>query len=170
MVSARYYNFENTRNHITSGGLGTMGFCLPAAIGAKIGVSSAKEVVAIAGDGGFQMNIQELAVLKQENVSVKIIILNNGYLGMVRQWQELFFQKRYSFTQISSPDFISVAQAYGIKGMRVSKRKDLDQALNTLLQEKESFLLEVSVEQQENVFPMVPSGASISDTKLGVGG
>ncbi|MDA7742293.1 biosynthetic-type acetolactate synthase large subunit [Francisellaceae bacterium] len=165
MIAARYYRFKDTNSHITSGGLGTMGFALPAAIGAKMGKSK-KQVVAIAGDGGFQMNIQELAVLKQEGVAVKIIVLNNGYLGMVRQWQELFFEKRYSFTQMLSPDFVAVAKAYGINGQCVTDRKDLDGALDAMLNSEEAFLLEVKVEQQENVFPMVPAGCSISETKL----
>ncbi len=170
MIAARYYQFENTKAHITSGGLGTMGFALPAAIGAKLGVQDVKEVIAIAGDGGFQMNIQELAVLKQENIAVKVIILNNGYLGMVRQWQELFFEERYSFTEISAPDFVKVAEAYGVKGEHVFERNTLDQALDNLFAAKESYVLEIAVEQQENVFPMVPAGASISETKLSVEG
>ncbi|WP_119344065.1 biosynthetic-type acetolactate synthase large subunit [Facilibium subflavum] len=170
MIAARYYQFEQTSNHITSGGLGTMGFALPAAIGAKLGVGDKKQVIAIAGDGGFQMNIQELAVLKQEGIALKIIILNNSYLGMVRQWQEMFFDKRYSFTSISSPDFVKVAEAYDIKAKRIEKREALDQALTDLLESNTSYLLEIIVEQQENVFPMVPAGASISDTKLTMGG
>ena len=168
MISARYYEFKKTNSHLTSGGLGTMGFALPAAIGAKMGVPD-REVIAIAGDGGFQMNIQELAVLKQEGVALKMVILNNGYLGMVRQWQELFFEKRYSFTKMLSPDFVAVAKGYGLDGRSVSTRQELGSALDEMLASKEAFLLEIMVEQQENVFPMVPTGMSISDTKLSYG-
>ena len=132
MIAARYYGFKYTNSHITSGGLGTMGFALPAAIGAKLGVKDKKQVIAIAGDGGFQMNIQELAVLKQEGIALKMIVLNNGYLGMVRQWQELFFDKRYAYTQISSPDFVKVAEAYDVKAQRVTKRETLSQALDDM--------------------------------------
>ncbi|MCF6776182.1 biosynthetic-type acetolactate synthase large subunit [Thiotrichales bacterium 19X7-9] len=169
MIAARYYQFRESNLHITSGGLGTMGFALPAAIGAKIGLGNTKEVIAIAGDGGFQMNIQELAVLNQENINLKMIILNNSYLGMVRQWQELFFEKRYSFTEISSPDFAKVAEAYGVKGKMVKDRENLSEVLDEFLNYSGSYLLEVVVEQQENVFPMVPAGASISNTQLSVG-
>ena len=168
MITARYYQFKNPKSHISSGGLGTMGFGFPAAIGAKIGVKDEKTVVSISGDGGFQMNIQELAVLKQENVNLKIVILNNGYLGMVRQWQELFFESRYSFTEISAPNFVKVAQAYDIEASRVSARQDLDEAIDKMLNTDGPYLLEVIVEQQENVFPMVPANASISNTKLGI--
>jgi len=168
MISARYYEFKKTNSHLTSGGLGTMGFALPAAIGAKMGAPD-REVIAIAGDGGFQMNIQELAVLKQEGVALKMVILNNGYLGMVRQWQELFFEKRYSFTKILSPDFVAVAKGYGLDGRSVSTRQELSSAFDEMLASKEAFLLEITVEQQENVFPMVPTGMSISDTKLSYG-
>jgi acetolactate synthase-1/2/3 large subunit len=168
MISARYYEFKKTNSHLTSGGLGTMGFALPAAIGAKMGAPD-REVIAIAGDGGFQMNIQELAVLKQEGVALKMVILNNGYLGMVRQWQELFFEKRYSFTKMLSPDFVAVAKGYGLDGRSVSTRQELSGAFDEMLASKEAFLLEIKVEQQENVFPMVPSGMSISDTKLSCG-
>ncbi|MDA0910131.1 MAG: biosynthetic-type acetolactate synthase large subunit [Proteobacteria bacterium] len=170
MIAARYYQFKNSNSHITSGGLGTMGFALPAAIGAKLGVKDQKQVIAIAGDGGFQMNIQELAVLNQEGINLKMIVLNNGYLGMVRQWQELFFEERYAYTNISSPDFVKVAEAYGIRGKRVVDRADLEVSIQEMLDSPQSFFLEVVVEQQENVFPMVPAGASISDTQLSVGG
>ncbi|WP_192484003.1 MULTISPECIES: biosynthetic-type acetolactate synthase large subunit [Cysteiniphilum] len=170
MIAARYYQFKNSNSHITSGGLGTMGFALPAAIGAKLGIKDQKQVIAIAGDGGFQMNIQELAVLNQEGINLKMIVLNNGYLGMVRQWQELFFEERYAYTNISSPDFVKVAEAYGIRGKRVVDRVDLEASIQEMLDSPKSFFLEVVVEQQENVFPMVPAGASISDTQLSVGG
>ncbi|MED7820159.1 MULTISPECIES: biosynthetic-type acetolactate synthase large subunit [unclassified Francisella] len=168
MITARYYQFLETNSHISSGGLGTMGFALPAAIGAKMGVQDRRTVVAVIGDGGFQMNIQELAVLNQEGINVKILILNNSFLGMVRQWQELFFESRYSYTQISSPDFVKVAEAYGIEAERVEERKDLKDALARFLNSDSSYLLEVMVENQENVFPMVPAGESISNTKLGI--
>ncbi|WP_119329270.1 biosynthetic-type acetolactate synthase large subunit [Cysteiniphilum halobium] len=170
MIAARYYQFKNSNSHITSGGLGTMGFALPAAIGAKVGVKDQKQVIAIAGDGGFQMNIQELAVLNQEGINLKMIVLNNGYLGMVRQWQELFFEERYAYTNISSPDFVKVAEAYGIRGKRVVDRADLKTSIQEMLDAPHAFFLEVVVEQQENVFPMVPAGASISNTQLSVGG
>lgn len=131
------------------------------------GVKDSRTVVAVIGDGGFQMNIQELAVLNQEGINVKILILNNSFLGMVRQWQELFFESRYSYTKISSPDFVKVAEAYGIQAERVKERKDLKDAIERFLNSDSSYLLEVMVENQENVFPMVPAGESISNTKLG---
>ncbi|BCL52945.1 hypothetical protein JPFTNV_08300 [Francisella tularensis subsp. holarctica] len=132
-----------------------------------MGIKDNRTVVAVIGDGGFQMNIQELAVLNQEEINVKILILNNSFLGMVRQWQELFFESRYSYTKISSPDFVKVAEAYGIQAERVKDRKDLNDALTRFLNSDSSYLLEVMVENQENVFPMVPAGESISNTKLG---
>lgn len=165
MVTARYYQFKQIASHITSGGLGTMGFSLPAAIGAKAAAKD-RTVISISGDGGFQMNIQELAVLNQENIPLKIVILNNGFLGMVRQWQELFFEKKYAFTEISSPDFVMVAKAYGIPGQRVSERKNLSAAIDEMLSAETAYLLEVAVEKEENVFPMIPSGAAVSDIRL----
>jgi acetolactate synthase I/II/III large subunit len=165
MTTARYYQFKHHNSHLTSGGLGTMGFALPAAIGAKFAAME-REVIAIVGDGGFQMNIQELAVVSQENLPIKIIILNNDYLGMVRQWQELFFEKRYSFTELHNPDFIKIAEAYGIGAQRVENRTQLDQALKILLESETSYLLEVVVEKQENVFPMIPSGAGVDEIRL----
>lgn len=165
MQAARYYRFSSPRSHITSGGAGTMGFALPAALGAKLAMPE-RQVIAIIGDGGFQMTLQELGTIAQERVPVKIVILNNHHLGMVRQWQELFFDQRYSFVHMQSPDFVTLAQAYGIAGRRVSERTDLDTALSELLADDEPRLLEVSVAQMGNVFPMVPTGAAVSDIRL----
>lgn len=165
MIAARYYEFTESNSHITSGGLGTMGFSLPAAIGAKL-AKPERTVISISGDGGFQMNLQELAVIAQEQLPVKILILNNGYLGMVRQWQELFFDKRYSFTEIHSPDFVAVAAAYGIKAKKIQGRENLSLALDEFITEEKAMLLEIAVEKQDNVFPMVPAGASVDETRL----
>lgn len=165
MITARYYKFKHTRSHITSGGLGTMGFALPASIGVKFAARN-KEVIVVVGDASFQMNIQELGVLTQEKISIKILILNNGYLGMVRQWQELFLDMRYSFTELKNPDFVKIAEGYGIESSQVSKREELAGAIRQMLDSKVSYLLEVRVENKGNVFPMVPSGASISDIRL----
>ena len=165
MITSRYFKYQSPKTNITSGGLGTMGFALPAAIGAKLGAPE-KEVIAIIGDGGFQMTIQELGTILQCGAAVKIVILNNNFLGMVRQWQQLFFDKRYSFTDIKNPNFLKIAEGYGIKGHKVTAREELQEGLNTLLNNKESYLLEVIVEQEENVFPMVPTGASVSEIIL----
>lgn len=165
MVACRYAQFNNTRSNVTSGGLGTMGFALPAAIGAKFGAQD-RTVVAIIGDGGFQMTCQELGTIMQSGVDVKIIILNNRFLGMVRQWQELFNQRRYSFVDIQSPDFVKLAAAYDIPGKRVEEREHLQGALKTMLETKGSFLLEVMVTKENNVFPMVPQGCSVSEIRL----
>ncbi len=165
MVASRYSNFKHKRSKVTSGGLGTMGFALPAAIGAKMGAPE-REVVAIIGDGGFQMNIQELGTVMQSKVPVKIIVLNNQFLGMVRQWQELFFDGRYASTTMTNPDFVMVAQGYGIKSKKVSERKDLAEAIEEMVASKESYFLEVAVEMEENVFPMIPTGSSVSDIRL----
>ena len=165
MVACRYAKQNITRSNITSGGLGTMGFALPAAIGAKFGAPE-KQVVAIMGDGGAQMNIQEFGTIMQFNPNVKILILNNRFLGMVRQWQELFHEKRYSFTDISSPDFVQVAKAYGIEGKQISKREDLHSSLKQMLDHNSSFLLEVAVAQEDNVFPMVPQGKGVAEIVL----
>jgi acetolactate synthase-1/2/3 large subunit len=165
MVAARYSDFLMTNSHITSGGLGTMGFALPAAIGAKLGAPG-REVIAVIGDGGFQMTLQELGVVSQEKLPVKILILNNQYLGMVRQWQELFFCERYSFTEMHNPDFIKIAEAYGIRARKVTERGDLSEALTEMLESKEAYLLEVVVEKQHNVFPMIPPGASACEVRL----
>jgi acetolactate synthase I/II/III large subunit len=165
MVTCRYANFRQSRSNITSGGLGTMGFALPAAIGAKVGAPG-RTVVAIIGDGGFQMTLQELGTIMQSNIDLKIIILNNEYLGMVRQWQELFHERRYSFTDIQSPDFVMLAKAYNIDGQRVSEREKLRDALLAMMQHKGSYLLEVMVGKEHNVFPMVPQGCSVSEIRL----
>ena len=165
MVACRYAKFKQSKSNITSGGLGTMGFALPAAIGAKFGAPD-RTVVAIIGDGGFQMTIQELGTIMQSEVDVKILILNNEFLGMVRQWQQLFHDKRYSFVDITSPDFVMVAKGYGIPGRKVSDRKDLKDGLKEMLDTKGSFLLEVMVGKENNVFPMVPQGCSVSEIRL----
>ncbi len=161
MFAARYSRFKRTRSFITSGGLGTMGFGLPAAIGAKLGVPD-REVVAVLGDGGLQMTIQELGTIMQSKVGVKILVLNNSYLGMVRQWQQLFFNKRYSFTELEDPDFALVAKAYRIPSERVENASELEAALRRMASAEGSYLLEVMVKKEENVFPMVPAGASLS--------
>ncbi|TAE03966.1 MAG: biosynthetic-type acetolactate synthase large subunit [Bacteroidetes bacterium] len=165
MTTTRYYQFEQTQSNITSGGLGTMGFALPASIGAKIGRQD-REVIAIIGDGGFQMTLQELGVIMQYEVGVKIVILNNSFLGMVRQWQQLFFEKRYSFTEMHNPNFVKLAEAYNIPAKKLEKREDMSNVLDLMLDHKGSFLLEIVVEKEDNVFPMVPAGASVSNIRL----
>jgi len=165
MFACRYADFIKTRSNVTSGGLGTMGFALPASIGAKMGAPD-REVVAIIGDGGYQMTCNELGTVLQTKVPVKIVVLNNSYLGMVRQWQELFFDKRYASTEMVSPDFVKLAEAYDIKAVRVSKREDLAEAIKTMIASKESYFMEVIIEQEDNVFPMIPTGASVSDIRL----
>ena len=166
MVTCRYAKFKQTKSKITSGGLGTMGFCLPAAIGAKLGAPE-RTVIAVIGDGGFQMTIQELGTLFQTKAAVKILILNNEFLGMVRQWQELFFDRRYAYTEMQNPDFVRIASGYGIEGSTVKEREKLSDALDAMLNYPGSYLLEVMVGKEDNVFPMVPTGASVSEIKLG---
>lgn len=165
MMAARYYRFKKTDGYITSGGSGTMGFAVPAAIGAKIAASD-RQVVAVTGDGGFQMTIQELGTIMQENLPVKILILNNNYLGMVRQWQELFFEKRYSFVDLKNPDFVQIAKGFSIDAERVSERKELDAAMDRFLASEKPFILEVVVEKKQNVFPMMPAGAAVNEMRL----
>jgi acetolactate synthase-1/2/3 large subunit len=167
MFASRYAKMKYTRSFVTSGGLGTMGFGLPAAHGAKIGAPD-RTVVGIIGDGGFQMTIQELATINQTGAAVKIVLMNNTYLGMVRQWQQLFFNRRYSETHLKNPDFIKVAEGFGIKGRRILERKELEKAVEEMLNHDGPFLLEVPIEKEENVFPMVPSGASVSDIIINI--
>jgi acetolactate synthase I/II/III large subunit len=165
MVACRYAKFNQTRSNVTSGGLGTMGFALPAAIGAAYG-DPKRKTVAIIGDGGFQMTLQELGTIMQFKPDVKIVILNNQFLGMVRQWQQLFHEKRYSFVDITSPDFVQVAKGFGIPGKSISKREDLAGSLKEMLDNKGSFLLEIMVGKENNVFPMVPQGRGVAEIVL----
>lgn len=165
MITSRYYKFNQPNHNVTSGGLGTMGFGLPAAVGAKVAQPN-KEVVAVLGDGGFQMTIQELGTIMQSDIPVKILVLNNNFLGMVRQWQQLFFDRRYSFTEMKNPNFVAIANGYNIKGRKVTERKDLNEALKEMYESKEAYLLEVVVENEENVFPMITTGASVSEIIL----
>ncbi len=165
MIACRYADFNVTKSNITSGGLGTMGFALPAAIGAKMAAPD-REVVAIIGDGGYQMTIQELGTIFQQKIPVKIVVLNNEFLGMVRQWQQLFFDKRYASTEMTNPDFVTIAKGYYIEAKRVKKREDLAEAVKEMIASKEAYFLEVCVEKEDNVFPMIPSGASVSDIRL----
>ncbi len=165
MIACRYAEFTTTKSNITSGGLGTMGFALPAALGAKMGAPN-REVVAVIGDGGFQMNIQELGTIFQTQAAVKIVILNNDFLGMVRQWQQLFFDKRYASTEMVNPDFVQIAKGYFIEAKRVDNREDMQEAVAEMMRSDKPYLLEVCVEKENNVFPMIPSGASVSDIRL----
>jgi acetolactate synthase I/II/III large subunit len=165
MIACRYAEFNQTKSNITSGGLGTMGFALPAAIGAKMAAPE-RDVVAIIGDGGYQMTIQELGTIFQTKIPVKIVVLNNEFLGMVRQWQQLFFDKRYASTEMTNPDFITIAKGYHIEATRVTKREELATAVADMMASKDAYFLEVCVSKENNVFPMVPSGASVSDIRL----
>ena len=165
MVACRYAKFNESKSNVTSGGLGTMGFALPAALGAKMGAPN-REVVAIIGDGGYQMTIQELGTIFQTGSAVKIVVLNNDFLGMVRQWQQMFFEKRYASTELVNPDFVTIAKGYYIDAVRVSERKNLKLAINKMIKSKKPYFLEVKVEKEDNVFPMIPTGASVSDIRL----
>jgi acetolactate synthase-1/2/3 large subunit len=165
MVACRYAKYNSSKSNITSGGLGTMGYALPAAIGAWFGAPD-RTILAVIGDGGFQMTIQELGTVMQFKPEIKIIILNNNFLGMVRQWQELFHQHRYSFVEIESPDFVQVAKGYGIAASAVSRREQLKDALKEMLNHKGSYLLEVMVGKENNVFPMVPQGRGVAEIVL----
>lgn len=166
MMAARYSKYSQTRSLVTSGGLGTMGFGIPAAMGAKIGAPE-RTVLMYSGDGGFQMTIQELGTIMQEKIGVKMIILNNHFLGMVRQWQEMFFEERYSFTKMQNPDFVAIAKAYNIEGRQVTERADLDAAIADMLKDDKPYLLVVDVELKGMVYPMIPQGAGVSDVLLG---
>jgi acetolactate synthase I/II/III large subunit len=165
MVTNRYYQYNSWNSLVTSGGAGTMGFALPAAFGAKVGAPD-REVIAIIGDGGFQMTLQELGTIAQSGLPVKIIILNNNFLGMVRQWQALFFDKRYSFVELQNPDFIMIAKGFGIDGHKVEDRAELSASLDKLLASDKPYLLEIVCEKEENVFPMVPAGTCVANIRL----
>jgi acetolactate synthase-1/2/3 large subunit len=165
MMAARYFEVKRPRSMVTSGGLGTMGFGLPAAIGAKVAAPD-REVILFVGDGGIQMTIQELGTIMQERLGVKIVLLNNSFLGMVRQWQELFFGKRYVATPMVNPDFVKLAEAYDIRGRRVSERSALREATDEMFAHSGAYLLEIAVQPEGNVFPMVPAGASLEDVRL----
>jgi acetolactate synthase-1/2/3 large subunit len=165
MVTCRYAKFNKSKSNVTSGGLGTMGFALPAALGAKMGAPE-REVVAVIGDGGYQMTIQELGTIFQTGSAVKIVVLNNNFLGMVRQWQEMFFDKRYASTELVNPDFVTIAKGYYIEAEKVSERKKLKNAVNKMIKSKKPYFLEVTIEKENNVFPMIPTGASVSEIRL----
>ena len=165
MIAWRYYNYKKTRTQVTSGGLGTMGFALPAALGAQLHNYS-RQVICVVGDGGIQMTIQELGTIMQTKAPVKIVLLNNNYLGMVRQWQQMFFDKRYSFTELDNPDFIKLAEAYGIKAQKVGERGDLQEAIEDMLIHDGPYFLEVVVEKEDNVFPMIATGCSVEEVRL----
>lgn len=165
MIAWRYFNYKKPRTQITSGGLGTMGFALPAALGAQLHDYS-RQVICVVGDGGIQMTIQELGTIMQTKAPVKIVLLNNNYLGMVRQWQQMFFDKRYSFTELDNPDFIKLSEAYGIKAQKVSERSDLKEAVEDMLIYDGPFFLEVVVEKEDNVFPMIATGSSVEEVRL----
>lgn len=165
MVASRYFNFTISKTQITSGGLGTMGFALPAAIGAQFGAKN-RQVICIVGDGGIQMTLQELGTILQYNLPIKIILLNNNFLGMVRQWQQLFFDKRYSCTELINPNFVLLANSYNIKAEKIEKRENLKYAIKKMFNSKKPYFLEIIVEKEDNVFPMIPSGAAVNEVRL----
>jgi len=165
MIACRYAEFVRSKSNVTSGGLGTMGFALPAAIGAKMGAPN-RQVVAVIGDGGYQMTIQELGTIFQTGVAVKILVLNNEYLGMVRQWQQLFFDRRYASTEMTNPDFVTIAKGYHIPAQKVTERRDLTAAIQEMINAEGPYFLEVVVEKEDNVFPMIPTGASLNEIRL----
>ena len=165
MVACRYAEFVRSKSNVTSGGLGTMGFALPAAIGAKMGAPE-REVIAVIGDGGYQMTIQELGTIFQTQTAVKIVVLNNDFLGMVRQWQQMFFEKRYASTEMVNPDFVAIAKGYYLDAKKVDKREDLDAAVAEMIASDKPYFLEICVEKEANVFPMIPTGASVSEIRL----
>ena len=165
MVACRYAEFVRSKSNVTSGGLGTMGFALPAALGAKMGAPE-REVVAVIGDGGYQMTIQELGTIFQTQTAVKIVVLNNDFLGMVRQWQQLFFEKRYASTEMVNPNFVAIAKGYHLEAKKVDKREDLDAAVSEMIASDKPYFLEICVEKEANVFPMIPTGASVSEIRL----
>ncbi len=165
MIAWRYFHYKKTRTQITSGGLGTMGFALPAALGAQLHDYS-RQVICVVGDGGIQMTIQELGAIMQTKAPVKIVLLNNNYLGMVRQWQQMFFDKRYSFTELDNPDFIKLAEAYGIKAQKVTERNTLTESIEDMLIHDGPYFLEVVVEKEDNVFPMIATGCSVEEVRL----
>ncbi len=165
MVASRYFKFTQSKSNVTSGGLGTMGYAIPAALGAQLGAKN-RTVVTFVGDGGFQMTLQELGTIVQNKLPVKIILLNNNFLGMVRQWQQLFFDKRYSFTELQNPDFIAISKGFGMDGHKVTKRDELEDGIQKMIEHDGPYILEVVVQKEDNVFPMVPTGASVSDIIL----
>ncbi len=165
MIAWRYFNYKKSRTQVTSGGLGTMGFALPAALGAQLH-DYTRQVICVVGDGGIQMTIQELGTIMQTKAPVKIVLLNNNFLGMVRQWQQMFFDKRYSFTELDNPDFIKIAEAYSIRAQKVTERGDLKEAIEDMLIHDGPFFLEVVVEKEDNVFPMIATGCSVEEVRL----